>query len=239
MLRGLGDYERNTRKRHRRSLGIKYSKRAFEPIEIQYIQGLWIGPITVGTPEVEYTVNFDTGSGAFFLATEECKSCLPFTLYDPDSSSTAVSLSRDFDFEYADGSRASGKLYTDTVRIGDFTATQQTLGAASEWTKLERTLDDGVIGLGFPCARMGNALPVFQNLIQQRQTDSPVFTMKLVEGNAVLTLGGLNGDLYNEPITYVDVISEEWWIIESDSLSVDGQVILGKIPCLIDSACSN
>jgi cathepsin D len=239
MLRGFGDYERNTGKPHPRSLGIKDSKRPFAPIAMQYTRDMWVGRISVGTPSVQFNVNFDTGSGAFFLATIGCERCLGQNLYHPFGSSTARTLSRPFNIRYVDGTHASGQLYTDTVRIGHLIATQQTLGAVSAWTKLERSLDDGIMGLGFRSSSMYNALPVFQRLIYQHPTDLPVFTMKLVQGAAVSTFGGLNGDLYNGAITYVDITGEGWWEIKSDFLSIDGQVVFKEITCLIDSACSN
>jgi hypothetical protein len=238
-LRGLSNYEHNTTKPHPRSLDIKDSKRALEHIPIQYTQGMWAGPISVGNPPVEFNVNFDTGSGSFFLATKACDNCLVLTPYDPVGSSTAVPLSRNFNIPYVDGTSASGKLYADTVTIGRLTATLQILGAASEWTKPQRTPSDGIMGLAFQSASTYNAIPVFQTLVNQRQTDYPLFAMKLVEGGAVLTLGGMNDDLFDGPITYVDVINRGWWEVKAQSLSVDGQVIFKGISCFIDSVRSN
>jgi cathepsin D len=239
MLRAFSNYERNTGKRHPRSLGIKDSKRAFAHVEIQYVDNLWMGPISVGTPAVQFIVNFDTGSADFFLATTGCESSHDLTLYDPDGSSTAVPLSRPFNSHYADGTSASGLLYTDTVTIGNLIATRQTLGAASEWRKLQESRDEGIIGMAFQSLSDYNALPVFQNFVDQRRTNSPIFAMKLVEDDALLTLGGLGDDLYNPPITYVDVLDGGHWAIKCNSLSVGGRVIVDGIPCVIDSACSN
>jgi cathepsin D len=237
MLRGLSNYEPDTGKRYPRSLGINDSKRAVEPVVMQYTRGLWVGPISVGTPAVQFTVNFDTGTGSLFLANTGCESCQGQTLYDPSHSTTAISISGDFTLHFVDGSSASGLLWTDTVRIGHLTATHQTLGAALQWTKLQRSPIEGIMGLGFQ--NVGNAIPVFQTLVNQFQTDYPIFAMKLVNGNAVLTLGGLNGDLYNNPITYVDISRPGLWVIKSNSLRVGGRVIVRRMACLIDSVCSN
>jgi cathepsin D len=253
MLQGLCNYERNTGQRHPRSVGIKDSKRAVATTRIQYSEKMWTGPIFVGNPPVQFNVNFDTGSGGFFLATKGCEGGLGRTLYDPSRSFTAIPLSKPFRIRYEDGSGASGELYKDTVTIGGrpisfgslpatiggITATQQTLGAASKWRKLRRSPDDGVMGLAFRAVSSYNADPVLQNLIDRRLMDSPVFALKLVEGDAVLTLGGMSDNLYDGDITYVDVINDGWWEVKADSLSVDGQVIIEGIPCIIDSACSN
>jgi hypothetical protein len=239
MLRGLSNDERNTGKRHPRSLGINDSKRTVEPFVIRYTQNLWMGPISVGTPAVEFNVIFDTGCGDLFLATIGYESGLVQTLYNPFRSYTALPLSRNFDIHFIGGSRASGRLWTDTVRIGHLTAIKQTLGAASEWNKADENPADGLIGLGFQSVIMDNAVPVFQNLVDQLQTDFSIFAMKLAEGDGVLTLGGMTKKFYKGAITYVDVIDPGRWIIKCDSLSVDGQVIIGSTRCDIDSASGN
>ncbi|THH13660.1 hypothetical protein EUX98_g9696 [Antrodiella citrinella] len=64
---------------------------------------LWQGTISVGTPAVSCTVDFDTGSSDIFLP-------------------------RAFTLRYGDGSQVSGEQYTDTVPIiAALTATKQTL----------------------------------------------------------------------------------------------------------------
>jgi cathepsin D len=237
MLRGLSNYEHNTGKRHPHVLGIKDSKRAIEPVVIQITQGMWVGQISVGTPAVQFTVSFDTGIDRLFLATTGCQGCLGQILYDPSHSSTAGRLPENFNIRFGDGSSASGLQWTDTVRIGHLTATHQTLGAALEWNELERGPINGIMGLGLQT--VGNPIPVFQTLVDQLQTDYPMFAMKLVDRNAVLSLGGLNGNLYRGPITWVNIRYPGLWVINSNSLRVGGRVIVRRMACLIDSVCSN
>jgi cathepsin D len=84
-----------------------------------------------------------------------------------------------------------------------------------------------------------NANPVFQNLVDQGQTSSPIFAMKLTAADSQLTLGGLVSALYTGSITWVQVINQEYWEINFDSLRIGGGVLVDQSPCIIDSVCSN
>jgi cathepsin D len=235
-LQGFINYELNTGKPHPRSLGIKNFKRLLVNNELEEIEErMWTGPITVGTPPVLFNVKFDTATSNFFLATIGCEPCLAHNLYDPASSSTAHPLHTNFII----GASVTGQLWTDTVRLLGLIATQQTLGAASAWFNRRETPEDGVVGMAFQRLSVNHAVPFFETLVRQRQTNSPVFAMKLVEGHAVLTLGGLNEDLYHGPITYVDITDTGYWEIEPDHLTVGEQGIFGGFTCIIDSARSN
>jgi cathepsin D len=236
-LQGFINYERNTGTPHPRSLGIENFKRDVVNLPLQEIQNplMWMGSISVGIPPVQFNVEIDVGIGNFFLAHIGCETCRAHTFYDPIVSPTAHSLNRIFNI----GASVTGQLWTDTVRIFGLTATQQTVGAASVWHNPRETREDGVMGMAFRSVGTYNAAPVFETLVRQHQTDSPVFAMKLVENEAMLTLGGLNTDLYHGPIIWVDVTGDGYWEIESESLRVGGQNIVAEFSCIIDTARSN
>jgi hypothetical protein len=63
--------------------------------------------------------------------------------------------------------------------------------------------------------------------------------MMLTEEYSELTLGGLNSDLYIGNVVYIPVIEQGYWQISFDSLNVDGQVVVGHTPCIIDSVGSS
>ena len=93
------------------------------------------GNISVGTPAVSFTVDFDTGSSDLFLPASSCHStCDGHKRYNPSSSSTSKDLRKGFFIGYADGSVVSGELYTDTVQIEGLTATKQTIGVATQYS---------------------------------------------------------------------------------------------------------
>src|SRR5271170_462674 len=114
--RGLLNYERNTGQRHPLSLGIRDFKRAvvYNPLtELQTMS--WSGPVSVGTPPVEFTVYFDTGSSDFIIPGMKCTGCDSHIRYKPSASSTSYHLRKKFDIAYRTGVRITGSLVTDTV----------------------------------------------------------------------------------------------------------------------------
>jgi cathepsin D len=240
ILRALSNYERNTGQRHPLSLGIRDFKRAVvsEPLT-SFKNQEWNGPISLGTPPVQFTANFDTGSSDFFVPGDRCESCGNHIRYNPDVSSTSVYLDQDFQLEYQDGSTVWGLLYNETITIAGLTATEQTFGAAVEYSLSTASPADGILGMAFRSISRYDANPVFQNLAAQVQTTFPIFAMKLTAEGSELTLGGLNPDLYTGGVTYVPVLVQGYWQISFDSFNVGGQVVTGHTPCIIDSVCSS
>jgi cathepsin D len=240
ILRGFGTYQRNTGQPHPLSLGIKDLKRAVaeDPLTDEQSQ-LWIGAISVGTPPVQYTVDFDTGSSDLFLPGENCDStCSGHTPYNPAASSTSTDLGKTFSLQYGDGSTVTGEEFTDTVSIAGLTATNQTLGAATQYSSGFESANfpaDGLMGMGFQSISEYNAPPVFQSLVAAGQTDSPVFAMKLSASGAELTLGGTNSALFTGDITFVPVTQQGYWQTTFDALNVAGQGVVGSTPCIVDS----
>ena len=108
------------------------------------------GNISVGTPAVSFTVDFDTGSSDLFLPASSCHStCDGHKRYNPSSSSTSKDLKKSFTLAYGDGSTVSGTEYKDTVRVVGLNATNQTLGAATNYSpgfQLANFPSDGLLG---------------------------------------------------------------------------------------------
>ncbi len=137
--RGFRAYQQNTGATHPSAPKVKReedSSIGSEPL----IDSNWYGSISVGNPAKtltgelslltlnylertrQCTVNFDSGTGDFFLPSSNCdSSCKGHILYDASESSTAHDLRTPFDLGYADSSGVHGKLYTDDVTIGGYT----------------------------------------------------------------------------------------------------------------------
>jgi cathepsin D len=249
ILRGLKIYERNSGKRHPFFDGIKdflhglgLKREAQDPLTDEGSQ-LWIGTISVGTPPVQYTVDFDTGSSDLFLPGKNCDStCSGHTPYDSSASSTSKDLGTTFSLSYGDGSTVTGEQFTDTVTIAGLTATNQTLGSANQYSSGFNSSNfpaDGLMGMGFQSISVYNAPPVFQNLVAEGQTGSPVFAMKLTSSGAELSLGGLSSGLYTGDITYVPVSQQGYWQTTFDALNVGGQKVVSSTACIVDSVRSH
>ncbi|KAH9984826.1 aspartic peptidase domain-containing protein [Russula vinacea] len=195
--RGMVAYENNTGEPHPLSAGIKTpSKRADsgdDPLTDDSAE-LWYGPLSIGTPQQDFTVVFDTGSSDLFVPSTKCDStCLGHTLYDPSSSSTSNDLEKTFSLGYLDGSTVNGVEYTDDVAIAGVVAKSQTLGAATQYSTgfgKANFPPDGLMGMGFPSISVYQASPVFQTLISEGKLASPVFGIKLASSGSELFLGG-------------------------------------------------
>lgn len=131
---------------------------------------LWYGAITVGTPEVHFTVVFDTGSSDLFLPSTSCESlsCDGHTRYDTGASSTAKPVGRKFDITFGDNSTVEGDVFEDTVSIAGLTASDQAVGAALSYSSglaVDQFPPDGLLGMAFNEISEFGASPLFQTLV--------------------------------------------------------------------------
>ncbi|ETW79235.1 aspartic peptidase [Heterobasidion irregulare TC 32-1] len=239
--KGFETYEKNTGSPHPLAAGLsEKAKRATGSDALTDDDAeLWYGSISVGTPAVTFTVDFDTGSSDLFLPGPSCTTnCDGHTKYTPSSSSTAVDLKKTFSLEYGDGSTVSGEQYTDTVSIAGLTATKQTLGAAKKYSTgfaSDEFPADGLLGMAFKSLSDYNANPLFQSLAAQGKTTSSVFSFKLASSGSELYLGGKNSNLYTGSITYTPVTDASYWQVDMDGLAVDGTSVLSTTAAIIDT----
>ncbi|VDB83061.1 unnamed protein product [Peniophora sp. CBMAI 1063] len=242
--RGLETYQRNTGEAHHLAKVFKPAsesrKRATGSDALtDDEQELWYGKISVGTPAVTYTVDFDTGSSDLFLPSSSCGStCSGHTLYNPSKSSTAKSLGKSFSLAYGDGSTVSGTQYTDTVAIAGLTATKQTLGSASKYStgfESSQFPADGLLGMAFKSLSDYNANPFFQTLISQGTVSSSVFGFKLASSGSSLYLGGTDSSLYSGSFTYVSLSQAAYWEAPLGGLTVGSTKIVGTTDSIIDT----
>jgi cathepsin D len=245
MLSGLAAYERNTGHVHPLKQGgtQDHVRRAAggDPL-IDFNGKLWFGTISAGTPPVDFTVDFDTGSSDLLLPGPNCgDTCAGHKIYDPSMSSTSKDLGTTFSLSFGDGSTAEGEQFTDDVTIVGMTALKQTLGAATQYStgfELPEFPPDGLMGMAFPQISSFNASPVFQTLVSQNSTDQPVFSFRLTSGVSELFIGGTNSSLFTGEITYTAVTEVGFWSVDLESVSVNQGMVLGKTPCFIDTGTS-
>ncbi|KAH9030179.1 acid protease [Lactarius hengduanensis] len=240
--RGFEAFERNTGAAHPSASQLKRSTKRGngDPLTNDRAQ-LWYGSITVGTPAVTYTVDFDTGSSDLFLPGSDCDlTCSGHTLYNPKSSSTSSDVGQSFELQYGDGSTVSGEQYTDTVTLAGFEATRQRLGAATTYSsgfESDQFPADGLLGMAYESLSSYGASPVFQSLVSQGQVSraTQVFSFYLAESGSELYIGGTNQDLYTGPFTYMPVIIRGYWEGLFDSISVNGSTLFRLENAIIDT----
>ncbi|KAI0292907.1 acid protease [Russula brevipes] len=200
---------------------------------------LWFGNITIGTPSVSFTVQFDTGSSDLFVPSSTCGStCSGHTKYDTNASSTSQNLGKTFSATFGDNSNARGGQFTDVVSIAGLTADKQTFGAATKYSsgfQRSQFLPDGLMGMGFQSISNFNASPLFQTLISEGIVTSPVFSFKLATSGSELFLGGTNSALFTGNFTWVPLTSEGFWQASFNSISVGGSTVIGNTAAIFDT----
>ncbi|KAI0771238.1 acid protease [Trametes elegans] len=175
----------------------------------------WTGPIAIGTPGRNYTIDFDTGSADLWVPGSTCTTCGNHTLYDPAASSTGAKQNGSFSIQYGDGSTASGAVFTDTGihRRGIAVPGQVFAAVANESSK-----------------------PFFINAIEQGAAPEGVFAFKLDQAGSELFVGGTNPDLYTGDIEFHNLSSQAgFWQIGGASVSVGGTETASEFETIIDS----
>ncbi|KAH8997787.1 acid protease [Lactarius hatsudake] len=240
MQRGFEAFERNTGAPHPSASQLKRpTKRGKgDPLSADSAE-LWYGSITVGTPPVTYTVDFDTGSSDLFLPGSNCGStCSGHTLYHSSRSSTSSDVGQTFKFRYTDGSAVRGEQYTDTVTIAGYEASKQTLGAATTYSgefQSDQFPADGVLGMAYGSISNLRASPVFQSLVSQGQVPVPVFSFYLSESGSELFIGGTNQDHYTGAFAHMPVTTQGYWQGSLDGISVNGKTVVSGQGGIIDT----
>lgn len=208
-------------------------------IYLFYFISRFLGDITVGTPAVKFTVDFDTGSSDFFLPAASCgTTCDGHTKYNPSASTSSIVGGKAFTLTYGDGSNVSGSTYGDTVTVAGLTAKNQTVGAATRYSSgfaATRFPPDGLVGLGYTSLSVWNAPPIHETLANQGTLTEKVLAFKLAKTGSELNLGGINKASYTGDITYTPVTKQGYWQINFDSLTVDSKTIVNTTTVIVDS----
>jgi cathepsin D len=89
--------------------------------------------------------------------------------------------------------------------------------------------------MGFQSISEYNAPPVFQTLVSEGQTSSPVFAFKLAESSSELSIGGLDSSVYTGTPAYTSVTQQGYWQITFSSLTVGGSSAVGSTSAIVDS----
>jgi len=90
-------------------------------------------------------------------------------------------------------------------------------------------------GMAFQPASNYNKPPVFQTLVSEGQTSSPVFAFKFADIDSQLSIGGLDSSAYSGTPTYTNVTYPVFWQIAFSSLTVGGTSIVGGANAIVNS----
>ncbi|KAL4291577.1 hypothetical protein GQ457_14G011020 [Hibiscus cannabinus] len=198
-----------------------------------YMDAQYYGEIGVGTPPQNFTVIFDTGSSNLWVPSSKCYfsiSCYFHSKYKASESKTYKKNGKSAAIHYGTGA-ISGFFSYDHVKVGDLVVEDQQFIEATKEPGLTFLVAkfDGILGLGFKEISVGNAVPVWYNMIKQGLIKDPVFSFWLnrnvgEEVGGEIVFGGVDPNHYRGKHTYVPVTQKGYWQFDM------GDVLIGDKP---------
>ncbi|KAH8101206.1 acid protease [Cristinia sonorae] len=213
------------------------AKRQSEPLTDQGDQE-WTGPITIGSNDQPFVIDFDTGSSDLWVPNaSKCTSCKGKHTYNAAKSSTSKSQSGTFQIQYGDGSTVSGPIFQDSVTVAGIEVTGQVFSAVTKLSSLfTNDPADGLLGLAFPSISNLKTSPFFQTAVSQGAVPANVFAFKLGSSDSSLYLGGTDTSLYSGDIEFHPVDSSGgFWQATGASAEVNGEPVVSNFATIIDS----
>ncbi|KZO95222.1 acid protease [Calocera viscosa TUFC12733] len=213
--------------------GISTYSRAFADVPAEDVQNdsEYVVPVTIGNPGVTLNLDFDTGSSDLWVWSSQARGKGNRKIYQPTQSRTAKQApGLSWNIQYADGSGAQGNVFYDNVMVQGVAVTNQAVETATTLSGAFQTdvQSDGLFGLAF--SKINTVTPSkqntpFQNMLNQKLLDRPIFTVKLDKGDSggFYTFGHVNGGVLPPGVdiwtTYVDS-SNGWWEFESRAIMI-------------------
>ncbi|XP_065695057.1 pepsin A-like [Patagioenas fasciata] len=201
-----------------------------EPM-VNYLDNEYYGTISIGTPDQEFTVIFDTGSSNLWVPSIYCRSlaCSNHKRFNPTKSFTFVSTNKSISIYYGTGSM-TGILGYDTVTVADIKVHNQIFGLSETEPGdfFYYAPFDGILGLAFPSIASSGATPVFDNMMAEHLVARDLFSVYLSKdgrsGSFVL-FGAIDPRYTLSGIKWIPLSAETYWQITMDRVTLDDNVI--------------
>ncbi|CAL1393158.1 unnamed protein product [Linum trigynum] len=185
-----------------------------------YLDAQYYGEIGIGTPPQQFTVIFDTGSSNLWVPSSKCYFSIPcyfHSKYKSTRSTTYQTNGESCEINYGSGS-ISGFFSQDNVELGDLVVKDQVFIEATREGSISFLIAkfDGILGLGFQEISVGDAVPVWYNMVQQGLVKEEVFSFWLnrdpnAEEGGELVFGGSDPNHFKGNHTYVPVTQKGYW----------------------------
>ncbi|CAI9304016.1 unnamed protein product [Lactuca saligna] len=195
-----------------------------------YMDAQYYGEIGIGTPSQKFTVIFDTGSSNLWVPSSKCYfsvACLFHSKYKASHSSTYKKNGTSAAIQYGTGA-ISGIFSQDSVQLGDLVVKEQDFIEATKEPGITflAAKFDGILGLGFQEISVGNAVPVWYNMVNQGLVPEPVFSFWFnrnadEDEGGELVFGGADPNHFKGKHTYVPVTQKGYWQFDM------GDVLIG------------
>ncbi|KAH9749607.1 Aspartic proteinase A2 [Citrus sinensis] len=197
-----------------------------------YMDAQYYGEIGIGTPPQKFTVIFDTGSSNLWVPSTNCYfsvACYFHSKYKSSQSSTYKKNGESASIQYGTGAIAGFFSY-DSVKVGDLVVKDQEFIEATREPGVTFMVAkfDGILGLGFQEISVGNAVPVWYNMVKQGLIQDPVFSFWLNrnqqedEGGEIV-FGGVDPNHYKGKHTYVPVTQKGYWQFNMGDVLIGGK----------------
>jgi len=206
----------------------------------------YFGPISIGTPNQNFKVVFDTGASNLWVPSGNCDwvsiPCWIHNRYYQAQSSTYKANNTQFSIQYGSGSM-TGYLSYDTVTIGGLAIKNQLFAQAVDEPGIAfiAAQFDGILGMGFQSISVDGVTPVWYNLLNQGLVTKPQFSFwlsKKTGQTGELTLGGTDPSHYTGSFTYVPLTQESYWEFNLQNFTVGGKTYFKNIPAIADTGTS-
>ncbi|XAR65670.1 Phytepsin [Bertholletia excelsa] len=197
-----------------------------------YMDAQYFGEIGIGTPPQKFTVIFDTGSSNLWVPSSKCYFSVPcyfHSKYKSSESSTYQKDGKSAEIHYGTGA-ISGFFSEDHVRVGGLVVKNQEFIEATREPSVTFLVAkfDGILGLGFQEISVGDAVPMWYNMVKQDLVKEPVFSFWLnrneeEEEGGEIVFGGVDPNHYKGTHTYVPVTQKGYWQFDMDDVLVGGK----------------
>ncbi|KAF5741427.1 Aspartic protease isoform 2 [Tripterygium wilfordii] len=215
-----------------------------------YLDAQYFGEIGIGTPAQKFTVIFDTGSSNLWVPSSKCYfsiACYLHSKYRSGESSSYKRNGKSAEIHYGSGA-ISGFFSKDHVKVGDLVVKDQDFIEATREPGIAFLASkfDGILGLGFQEISVGNAVPVWYNMVNQGLVKDSVFSfwlnrdVKGQEGGEIV-FGGVDEKHYKGDHTYVPVTQKGYWQFDMGDVLIDGETTgfcAGGCSAIADSGTS-
>jgi len=223
----------------------KYDTEAPDPVIIRnYEDAQFYGPISVGTKGQTLNVIFDTGSSNLWVPSKKCTNCGFHPRYDSSQSSTYVANGSSFKIQYASGP-VSGFLSNDSVTVGSVTTRRNMFAEITDVSGLGLAYGlgkfDGILGMAYQSIAVDNIPTIFQNMLEQKVIDEPVFAFYLSNDPSVpgeLDFGGTDPAHYSGDLIFFPVTQQKYWMIAMDDFKINGKSYTQTRKAVVDSGTS-
>ncbi|KAI9113693.1 hypothetical protein K1719_014944 [Acacia pycnantha] len=220
---------------HPTTLGSFHENNNLEKAAVVYLKNYldvqYFGEISIGSPPQSFNVVFDTGSSNLWVPSSKCIlsiACYFHSKYKARLSSTYSKIGTTCKIPYGHGS-ISGFFSEDKVRVGDITVKHQIFVEITKEGNLAFLAHqfDGILGLGFKDIAVGQATPVWYNMIKQGRLSQPLFSLWLNKESTSkvggeIVFGGVDWRHYRGDHTYVPITKKGYWQIDV------GDILVGK-----------